>query len=88
MVQDVLVYSNSGGIWKGLLAPRVWLYADAVVDRAANALLAPQVPLPSLDGNVAKEKLNLLKFSASTWRKRAAAAQIVRRNVGQSRLLR
>jgi hypothetical protein len=37
--------------------------ADAIIDGAANALLAAQVPLGRLDRNVPEKKLNLLQFA-------------------------
>jgi hypothetical protein len=37
--------------------------ADSIIDGAANALLAAQVPLGRLDGDVPEKKLNLLQFA-------------------------
>jgi len=37
--------------------------ADAVIDRAANPLLAAQIPLGGLNGNVPEKKLYLLQFA-------------------------
>jgi hypothetical protein len=39
--------------------------SDRIVDGILEALLAAQVPLCGLDGNMPKEKLNLLEFTAS-----------------------
>ena len=41
-----------------------WLYFDFVVDRTLNPLFAAEVSFGCLNGNVAKEKLDLLQFAS------------------------
>ena len=36
---------------------------DAIIDGGTNALLAAQIPLGGLNGNVPEKKLNLLQFA-------------------------
>jgi hypothetical protein len=54
--------------------------ADAIVNGAANALLAAQIPLGGLNGNVPEKKLDLLQFSTGRMAEPGARpAKIVRR---------
>jgi len=39
-----------------------WLYPNLVIDGTANALFASEVTFRGLNGNVAKQKLDLLQF--------------------------
>lgn len=56
------------------------LDADAIIDSAANALLAAQITLSRLDGDVPEKKLYLLQFSTSGMAQPGArSAKIVRR---------
>ena len=56
--------------------------ADAVIDRAANTLLAAQIPLRGLNGNVPEKKLYLLQFAT---RGMAQPGTLRRRSCGASR---
>ena len=43
---------------------RIRLQTDVIVDCIAETLLAPEVSLRRLDGDVTQQKLNLLQFAA------------------------
>ena len=43
---------------------RVRLHADVIVDRIPETLLAPEISLRRLDGDVTQEKLDLFQFAS------------------------
>ena len=60
-------------------AARFRLDAHPVVDSVAKFLLASEVPLGGLDGDMAKQKLDLIQFTAGEMAEpRAGAPKIVR----------
>jgi hypothetical protein len=57
-----------------------WLYSDFVVDSTLNPLFAAQISFGRLNGNVPKQKLDLLQFASSRVAKpRASSAEVVGR---------
>lgn len=57
---------------------------EAVVDRAAEILLAAEIPLCRLHRDVSEQELNLLQLTAAVVAQfRAGSSQIVRRDVLQ-----
>ena len=61
-------------------ALRLWFDADVVVHGSANPLLAAEIALSCLHGNVAKKKLDLIQFSTRCMAQlRAPTPQIMRR---------
>ena len=45
-------------------AAALWFDAEVIIDGPLNPLLAAEIPLRCLHGNVAKKELNLLQFAA------------------------
>lgn len=52
------------------LAGASWLEADVIMGGVAQLLLANQIPLSRLDGDVPGQELNMLEFAASWLRRR------------------
>jgi len=66
-------------------ALRLWFDADVVVHGSANPLLAAEMALSCLHGNVAKKKLDLIQFSTRCMAQlRARTPQIMRRHLRKS----
>ncbi len=70
-------------------ATKLRVDADAVVYSSTDSLLASQVSFGRLDGEVSKKESNLVQFSAGCVAQlRAGTPQIMRRQLGNSGLLR